>query len=58
LKERGKSWIEIKDKVHTFMAGERTHPRITDIYLELNNLLEEMTKLVNKAETDFDLHDL
>ncbi|KAL3579490.1 hypothetical protein D5086_020994 [Populus alba] len=58
LKERGKSWIEIKDKVHTFMAGERTHPRITDIYLELNNLLEEMTKLVNEAETDFDLHDL
>lgn len=58
LKERGESWIEIKDKVHTFMAGERTHPRITDLYLELNNLLEEMSKLVNKAETDFALHDL
>ncbi|KAJ6311333.1 hypothetical protein OIU77_013157 [Salix suchowensis] len=55
---RGESWIEIKDKVHTFMAGDRTHPRISDLYLELKNLLEEMSKLVNKAETDFALHDL
>ncbi|KAF9675016.1 hypothetical protein SADUNF_Sadunf10G0187800 [Salix dunnii] len=30
--------------------------RLRCIYL--NNLLEEMSKLVNKAETDFDLHDL
>ncbi|KAJ6717470.1 hypothetical protein OIU79_005617 [Salix purpurea] len=58
LKVRGESWIEIKDKVHNFMAGDRTHPRISDLYLELKNLLEEMSKLVNKAETDFALHDL
>ncbi|CAK7325203.1 unnamed protein product [Dovyalis caffra] len=58
MKERGKSWIEIKDKVHIFMSDERTHPRITDIYLELDNLLEEMTKVGNKAESDCDLHDL
>jgi hypothetical protein len=58
MKERGQSWIEIKDKVHTFMASKRTHPRITDIYLELDNLLGEIIKLGNKAETDCGLHDL
>ena len=58
MKERGQSWIEIKDKVHTFMASKRTHPRITDIYLELDNLLGEMIKPRNKAETDCGLHDL
>ncbi|KAJ9159728.1 hypothetical protein P3X46_025207 [Hevea brasiliensis] len=57
-KETGKSWIEIKDKVHIFMVGERNHPRIADIYLELDNLLEEIKKLGYKAETDYDLHDV
>ena len=35
-KERGKSWIEIKNKVHSFMVGERNHPRIAEIYSKLN----------------------
>ena len=58
MKERRQSWIEIKEKVHTFMASKRTHPRTTDIYLELDNLRGEMIKLGNKAETDCSLHDL
>ncbi|KAK9283405.1 hypothetical protein L1049_011647 [Liquidambar formosana] len=57
-KERGKSWIEIKDKVHTFMVGERNHPRIAEIYLKLEDLVEEIKKLGYRAETQHDLHDV
>ncbi|KAM7463786.1 hypothetical protein LguiA_031907 [Lonicera macranthoides] len=57
-KERGKSWIEIKDKVHTFMAGERIHPKMALIYLKLEDLLEEMKKLGYSGEAEHDLHDV
>lgn len=57
-KDTGKSWIEIKDKVHIFMVGETNHPRIGGIYLELDKLLEEIKKLGYKVETDNDLHDV
>lgn len=55
-KERGKSWIEIKDKVHSFMVGERNHPKISEIYSKLNELMEELQKLGYEAETEYDLH--
>lgn len=55
-KERGKSWIGIKDKVHSFMVGERNHPKIAEIYSKLDNLIEELEKLDYKAETAHDLH--
>ncbi|XP_050210648.1 pentatricopeptide repeat-containing protein At5g04780, mitochondrial [Mercurialis annua] len=57
-KETGKSWIEVKKKVHTFIVGETRHPRIADIYTELDTLLEEMKKLGYKADTSYDLHDV
>lgn len=55
-KERGKSWIEIKDKVHSFMVGERNHPKILEIYSKLNELMEQLKKFGYKAETEHDLH--
>ncbi|KAJ8754527.1 hypothetical protein K2173_005688 [Erythroxylum novogranatense] len=57
-KETGKSWIEIKNRVHTFVVGERNHPRINDIYIELDNLFEEMKKLGYKSQAEYDLHDV
>ncbi|KAK6144224.1 hypothetical protein DH2020_021044 [Rehmannia glutinosa] len=57
-KERGKSWIEIKDRVHSFMVGAITHPRIGEIYSRLDNLLEEMKKLGFKGHIEHDLHDV
>ncbi|KAL6327902.1 hypothetical protein AAG906_027309 [Vitis piasezkii] len=57
-KERGKSWIEIKHKVHSFMVGERNHPRIVEIYLKLEDLVGEMKKIGYKAKTEHDLHDV
>ncbi|KAK4403964.1 Pentatricopeptide repeat-containing protein, mitochondrial [Sesamum angolense] len=57
-KERGKSWIEIKDKVHSFMVGERTHPQIAEIYSRLDKLLDEMEELGFKGYIEHDLHDV
>ncbi|XVF34264.1 hypothetical protein REPUB_Repub18cG0044400 [Reevesia pubescens] len=57
-KERGKSWIAIKDKVHAFMVGEINHPRIAEIYSKLDSLVEEMKILGYKVETEHDLHDV
>lgn len=57
-KERGKSWIEIKDKVHSFMAGERTHPRISEIYSRLDNFLEDVEKWGFKGRVEHELHDV
>ncbi|XP_022753356.1 pentatricopeptide repeat-containing protein At5g04780, mitochondrial [Durio zibethinus] len=57
-KERGKSWIAIKDKVHMFMVGEINHPRIVEIYSKLDNLVEEMMILGYKVEIEHELHDV
>ncbi|XP_031374850.1 pentatricopeptide repeat-containing protein At5g04780, mitochondrial isoform X1 [Punica granatum] len=57
-KEKGRSWIEIKDKVHSFMVGERNHPRIADIYDKLDRMMEEMERMGYRAETEHDLHDV
>ncbi|KAK1419672.1 hypothetical protein QVD17_28926 [Tagetes erecta] len=57
-KERGKSWIEIKDKVHAFMVGERNHERIGEIYARLEDIMEEMKRFGYKCETQHDLHNV
>ncbi|XAR67764.1 hypothetical protein NMG60_11002656 [Bertholletia excelsa] len=57
-KERGKSWIEVKDKVHEFVAGESTHPRIAEIYSGLEQMIEEMKKLNYRIESEQELHDV
>lgn len=57
-KEMGKSWIEVKGKVHTFTVGEGSHPRSADIYAKLESLVLEMKKFKYKADTEEDLHDV
>ncbi|KAM7279797.1 hypothetical protein ACFE04_006931 [Oxalis oulophora] len=58
-KEKGKSWIEIKDKVHSFMVGEGQHPRTAEIYSKLDDLIQEMKdKHGYEAEIEHDLHDV
>ncbi|KAC9125591.1 hypothetical protein E3N88_46328 [Mikania micrantha] len=57
-KERGKSWIEIKDKVHSFMVGERNHDRIGEIYSKLEDTIKEMRKFGYRCETQHDLHNV
>ena len=41
-KEAGVSWIEISNKVHRFVVGDRSHPEAKEIYDVLNNLSKKL----------------
>ena len=41
-KEPGVSWIEIGDKVHRFVVGDRSHPEAKEIYDVLSNLSKKL----------------
>lgn len=57
-KEIGKSWIDVRGKVHSFVVGENKHPRISEIYAKLEDLRREMNRLAYKVEVHYDLHDV
>ncbi|KAM0939787.1 putative tetratricopeptide-like helical domain superfamily, DYW domain-containing protein [Dioscorea sansibarensis] len=57
-KETGKSWIEVKNRVHIFVVGDYNHPRFCEIYAKLEDLENEMKRLAYKVETHCDLHDV
>ncbi|XP_073002465.1 putative pentatricopeptide repeat-containing protein At1g68930 [Typha latifolia] len=51
-KEGGRSWIEVRGKVHVFVAGERRHERLGEIYAKLKELMEEIANLGYKEEDE------
>ncbi|KAG4907872.1 hypothetical protein JHK86_056356 [Glycine max] len=58
-KNPGCSWIEVDNKIHTFMARDKSHPQTDDIYLKL----AQFTKLLGKkggyiAQTKFVFHNV
>ncbi|GAV76255.1 PPR domain-containing protein/PPR_2 domain-containing protein/PPR_3 domain-containing protein/DYW_deaminase domain-containing protein [Cephalotus follicularis] len=57
-KNPGCSWIEIKNKVHMLLAGDKSHPQMTQIMGKLNKLSMEMKKSGYFPNTDFVLHDV
>lgn len=52
------SWIEIGNKVHTFLAGDKSHPYYDKIKEALDNLLEQMEKQGYVLDTNEVLHDV
>ncbi|GAB4851598.1 Putative pentatricopeptide repeat-containing protein At5g52630 [Ancistrocladus abbreviatus] len=52
-KETGFSWVEEGNRVHTFAAGDRFHPKSNEIYMKLDELGDEMEKAVYVADTNF-----
>ncbi|CAM6127951.1 unnamed protein product [Calypogeia fissa] len=38
----GRSWIEVDDKIHEFVAGDTSHPEAKAIYTELNKLTAKL----------------
>ncbi|XP_015583452.1 pentatricopeptide repeat-containing protein At3g02330, mitochondrial isoform X1 [Ricinus communis] len=52
-KEPGCSWIEVKDEVHAFLVGNKTHPRYEEIYKILSVLLDEMKWIGYIPDIDF-----
>ncbi|GMI72848.1 hypothetical protein like AT4G13650 [Hibiscus trionum] len=57
-KEPGISWIEVKDKIYTFIAGDRSHVRSEEIYAKLDELSERLNKAGYVPKVEFDLHDV
>ncbi|XP_066317527.1 pentatricopeptide repeat-containing protein At4g14850-like [Miscanthus floridulus] len=57
-KEPAMSWVEIKDKVHTFIVGDKSHPRTRDIYGKLAELGDLMNKAGYVPDVEVDLHDV
>ncbi|KAF3432890.1 hypothetical protein FNV43_RR23992 [Rhamnella rubrinervis] len=54
----GVSNVELNDKVHTFLAGDRSHSQSKEIYEELDVLVRKMKELGYVPETDSALHDV
>lgn len=57
-KEPGMSWIEVQDKIHTFIVGDRSHSRSREIYAKLDELLDRMHKAGYVPMVEIDLHDV
>ncbi|BFG17582.1 hypothetical protein CerSpe_038560 [Prunus speciosa] len=57
-KNPGCSWIEVKNKVHMLLAGDKAHPQMNQIIEKLNELSSEMKKSGYFPNTHFVLQDV
>ncbi|XP_020959861.1 pentatricopeptide repeat-containing protein At4g16835, mitochondrial-like [Arachis ipaensis] len=57
-KEPGMSWLEVKDKVYTFIVGDRSHSRSDEIYEKLDELSDLLSKVGYRPIIDIDLHNV
>ncbi|XP_057865239.2 pentatricopeptide repeat-containing protein At1g09410, mitochondrial [Cryptomeria japonica] len=54
----GRSWIEVNNKVHNFLVGDKSHPQTDKIYAMLENLAGQMKESGHDSDTNFVLHDV
>nr|XP_043611257.1 putative pentatricopeptide repeat-containing protein At3g49142 [Erigeron canadensis] len=57
-KEPGVSNVELHNQVHTFLAGDQSHPQSKEIYKELDVLVGKMKEIGYVPKTDSALHDI
>ncbi|KAK9221703.1 hypothetical protein WN944_010132 [Citrus x changshan-huyou] len=57
-KEPGVSWLEIKNQVHQFTMGDKSHPISMEIDLYLEELTSEMKLRGYVPDTGADMHDM
>ncbi|RAL45212.1 hypothetical protein DM860_014622 [Cuscuta australis] len=57
-KEKGCSWVSMKDGVHVFVAGDRSHPDTDAIYVNLRDLHRKMKAAGYVPQIKFALYDL
>eukprot|EP01018_Ginkgo_biloba_P022920 Gb_32227 [translate_table: standard] len=58
IKRPGCSWIEVKNKVHVFLAGDKSHPQSEKIYAMLESLCRKMKEAGYVPDTSFVLHEV
>ena len=54
----GFSWIELKNKVHTFLVGDKLHPQSEHIYEKVESLAKEIEAVGYVPDTNFVLRDV
>jgi pentatricopeptide repeat protein len=57
-KEPGISWIEVDNKIHSFVVGDTSHPEAKEIYAELNKLTKKMKAEGYVPNTQHVLHNI
>eukprot|EP01018_Ginkgo_biloba_P027869 Gb_30918 [translate_table: standard] len=57
-KEPGCSWIEINNRVHTFLVSDRSHSQTQQIYAKLEELTKQIKQVGYVPDTNFVLHDV
>eukprot|EP01018_Ginkgo_biloba_P036141 Gb_02911 [translate_table: standard] len=57
-KQPGCSWIEVKNRMHTFVAGDESHPQQKEIYELLEKLSRQMKQTGYVPDKNFVLHDM
>ncbi|XVF46893.1 hypothetical protein PTKIN_Ptkin03bG0064600 [Pterospermum kingtungense] len=57
-KEAGYSWIEVKNKTHSFLAADLSHPMSDHIYSKLDELKTRLKDMGYQPDTDYVLQDI
>eukprot|EP01018_Ginkgo_biloba_P028587 Gb_09704 [translate_table: standard] len=57
-KQPGRSWIEVKNKIHAFVARDRSHTQTEEIYVKLEELMGQIKGAGYVPDTNFVLHDV
>uniref|UniRef100_K3ZDH1 DYW domain-containing protein n=1 Tax=Setaria italica TaxID=4555 RepID=K3ZDH1_SETIT len=57
-KEPGCSWMQIKNRMHSFVTGDEEHEQIQDIYATLQELYTLLKATGYVPDTEFVLHDI
>ncbi|KAF7815553.1 pentatricopeptide repeat-containing protein [Senna tora] len=57
-KEAGYSWIEVKNKTYSFLAGDLSHPLSDRIYSKLADLNSRLKDAGYQPDTNYVLHDV
>lgn len=57
-KKGGYSWIEVKSKTYSFLAGDLSHPMSEKIYSKLDDLSFRLKDMGYQPDTNYVLHDV
>ncbi|XVF30331.1 hypothetical protein REPUB_Repub16aG0047900 [Reevesia pubescens] len=57
-KHPGLSWIQIKNQVHTFVMGDRSHPQKDEIYAYLDKLIGRLREIGYSADAKLVMQDV
>ncbi|KAG4986677.1 hypothetical protein AAZX31_12G173000 [Glycine max] len=57
-KEPGYSWIEVKNKTYSFLAGDLSHPLSDHIYSKLSELNTRLRDVGYQPDTNYVFHDI